>query len=89
MTMKEVLIIFGERRRPVRFLSADNPAVEKKNLHEAVKSSFGDIISLESFFLQTETKKWGVVDITDDIVVENHSTVHLKTGSKEVRWSMS
>ena len=44
------------------------------------------MIYLESFFLQTDTKKkWGVVDITEDIVVENHSTVHLRTGSKEVR----
>ena len=41
---KEVLVVYNERRRPVRFASFDDSLQENKNLLEAVCETFSDIL---------------------------------------------
>ena len=79
---KTVLCVFRERRRPVTFNASADEKTEKKNLFDAVKASFSDVLSSGegtsnpgSYFLQTESSEWGPIDITG--FVEDRATVHL------------
>ena len=84
---KTVLCVFMDRRRPVSFSSDTDGKTERQKLLEAVKATFSDILSTGegssstvSYFLQTESSEWGgaLVDITENVVVEDHGTVHLR-----------
>ena len=44
---KTVVVVFGERRRPVQFKSCDTPKEEADNLFEAVADCFKDITDIE------------------------------------------
>ena len=51
MEKKEVLVIFGDRRRPVTF----QPSVSSNELLELIKLTFTDIIDIsKSYYLQKE-----------------------------------
>ena len=78
---KTVLCVFRERRRPVTFSASTDEKTEKKNLLDAVKASFSDVLSSGegtsnpgSYFLQTESSEWGPIDITG--FVEDRATIH-------------
>ena len=82
---KTVLVVFGERRRPVSFESGSTAKEELERLLEAVKVCFSDIISAREgpstakepeFFLQKQSSEWGgLIDITG--FVEDKEVVHL------------
>lgn len=63
---KEVLVVFGKRKRPVTF-SGDGESVktDQKSLFNAIKVAFSDI--LVQIFLQVESKKWSgqIIDLTN------------------------
>ena len=79
---KTVLCVFKERRRPVTFITSADKNVEWKNLLDAVRASFADVLSCgegtsdaKSHFLQTESSEWGRIDLTG--CVEDRATVYL------------
>ena len=78
---KTVLCVFKDRRRPVTFIQDKEPELERRNLLEAVKVSFSDLLegpssSCPTYFLQRESKEWGgLIDLTG--YVEDRGTVHL------------
>lgn len=82
---KTVLVLFGERRRPVSFESGSTAKEESERLLEAVKVCFSDIISAREgpstakeseYFLQKESSEWGgLIDITG--FVEDKEVVYL------------
>lgn len=88
LSVKEVLVVYKDRRRPVKFRSAENAEVECKNVLDAVTMEFRDILPIDcvdSLFIQTKTEEWGLVDVTSNI--KNHTTVYLQQGTtKEVNY---
>ena len=86
---KTVLVVFKNRRRPIRFQGSSDPRIEKKNLLDAVQTTFSDIISagegtsgVGGYFLQTQSTEWGgFVDVTGR--VEDHSTLLLQSCSSD------
>ena len=80
---KTVLVVFGERRRPVKFACGFTVKEELENLFEAVKVCYNDIISsnegtstTKQYFLQQESSDWGLIDIAD--FVKDKDVVHLR-----------
>ena len=76
---KTVLCIF---RRPVTFVTNSNKKIERKNLLDAVETSFADVLSCgegtsnsKSYFLQTDDSEWGQIDLTGG--VEDRATIYL------------
>ena len=57
---KEVLVVYNERRRPVRFASFDDSLQENKNLLEAVCETFSDILESGKGFFQWYLQTNGV-----------------------------
>ena len=90
---KQVLVIFGDRRRPVIINCSNREDVEARvkeeyqRLMEAVKSEFEDVLNAEegsstsesgSFYLQVESSEWGgMIDITSSTVIPDHAVVFL------------
>ena len=73
---KTVLCVFKERRRPVTFIPSSDTTIERKNLLDAVRASFADVLSsgegtndTKSYFLQTENSEWGRIDLTGCVEV--------------------
>ena len=81
MAKKEILVVYKDRRRPVTF---DTVGDEKKNIYEAVKGAFVDVLPSAEVpvFLQIDSKDWGLVDVTGS--VPDRSTVYLKSSEDEV-----
>ena len=78
---KEVLVIFKERRRPIRFEISSDPIEEHKNLLSAVEIGFKDLIS-SGFYLQTQNKEWNeLTDVTG--TVKDLSTLFLYCASED------
>ena len=85
--VKEVLVIFDSRRRPVKFVCyRANPYETYQSLFNAVEKAFCDVLAAEEgsstseggFFLQVESKEWGgMIDVTAETRVDDHSTVFL------------
>lgn len=74
---KEVLVVYNERRRPIRFQASSNPLDEHKNLLSAVEIGFKDVMST-GFYLQKEDKKWNeLIDVTSTVPVEDGETLFL------------
>ena len=74
---KEVLVVFGDRRRPVTY-SLDDSKKEQSILLEETKKVFGDVLDGSSaFFFQTRSKKWDdqLVDVVNNIL--DGSTLYL------------
>ena len=69
VVQKEVLVLFGKRRRPVTFSGDENAAKEYKSLMNASIEAFKDILdsgegtssskSTHSCYFQIESEKWG------------------------------
>ena len=79
---KTVLCVFKERRRPVTFIPSSDTNIERKNLLDAVRASFADVLSsgestndTKSYFLQIENSEWGRIDLTG--CVEDRATIYL------------
>ena len=80
---KVVLVVFNNRRRPIKFFSTD-PSEDSKNLMDAVREAFKDVLELDegssqsnSWYLQLESQEWGgLVDVCGSI--ENRCTVYLQ-----------
>lgn len=77
---KSVLCVFGERKRPIIYDSADDWEQEKDNLMRSIKATFSDLLgeteTLESYFLQQESAEWGgLIDVHKKL--KDHDTVHL------------
>ena len=85
---KEVLVIFGSRRRPVRFkCSFDSSEADQfQSLMDTVENNFNDILATEEgslnsvsgFYLQTVSKEWGgLIDVTASTQIEDHQIITL------------
>ena len=79
---KTVLCVFKERRRPVTFITSSDKNVERKNLLDAVRASFADVLfcgegtsDTRSYFFQTESSEWGRIDLTG--CEEDRATIYL------------
>ena len=79
-TAKEVLVVFRDRRRPVRFISSVNPTLENKRLLEAVEETFQDVLqsaegsSLTSgYYLQRNSKVWGRIDLNSKESIQHQT----------------
>ena len=81
---KEVLAVFKERRRRVKYQPSTNKLEENRNLMDAIQEAFSDLTegSSGSIYLQTETKDWGLVDVCGDCILEDHGTVYVKQDSR-------
>ena len=78
---KEALVIFKERRRPIRFETSSDPIEEHKNLLSAVEIGFKDIIS-SGFYLQIQNKEWNeLTDVTG--TVKDRSTLFLYCAAED------
>lgn len=60
--LKEVLVVLGERSRPVLFEGTGNISTESNNLVEAAKKVFEDILQSGShdsrYYFQVESVQW-------------------------------
>ena len=66
---KQMLVVFGDRQRPVTFNCSESTKEEYDSLVKAVKSTFEDVLYAEegssttfntgSFYLQMESHEWG------------------------------
>ena len=90
---KQVLVVFGDRRRPVTFncstdgSQGDRAKEEYEWLVRAVESTFEDVLYAEegsstsntgSFYLQVESREWGgMIDVTPCTIVPDHEVVFL------------
>ena len=90
---KTVLCVFRERRRPVTFVTNSDKKIERKNLLDAVETSFADVLSCgegtsdsKSYFLQADDSEWGRIDLTGG--VEDQATVYLCCSTGVSRSSM-
>ena len=87
---KEVLVVFWDKRRLVKFEVSEDPSKDKSSLLHAVQGAFSDefpnIAASEgissrpsgSCIFQMESKEWGVglVDVAGE--VQDHSTIFIK-----------
>ena len=69
---KEVLVVFGDRRRQITFEPSENEKEERERLIKAVKTAFSDLLELQSqpaedskedilsgMYLSRKSDKWG------------------------------
>ena len=87
---KEVLLVYDNRKRPVKFQAAPgDPSAEQKNLYDAVRRDFSDILATgegsssachETFYLEFESAEWGgeMVDVSGSTVVPAKAIVWLR-----------
>ena len=85
---KEVLVVFRDRRRPIKFKVSDDPLEDKSSLLQAVQVAFSDVFpdlaagegtssGPSNYFFQTESKEWGgLVDVIGE--VQDRSTILIK-----------
>ena len=67
---KEVLVVYGDRRRPIVFEPCEDPKEERMRLLEAVKATFSDLLGEEKgVYLQTKSDKWDgqMIDVVDSV----------------------
>ena len=90
---KEVLVVYGERKRPVQFQeSPDNPEKERVSLLAAVRDTFKDVLeqseetrmtnqslSIANMIIQIKSEKWSgeFVDVHGSVVVPDSSVLRL------------
>lgn len=81
---KEVLVVYGDRRRPIVFEPSENPKEERLRLLEAVKVAFSDLFGeekgVDDLYLQTTSDKWPghMIDIVDSVKLCDGAILHLK-----------
>ena len=87
---KEVLLVYGGRKKPVRFEAAEDPVREHENLYRAAHAAFTDVLTLaegsststhnSDFYLEFKSEEWGgeIVDVSGSITVPTKSTVYLR-----------
>ena len=77
---KEVLVVYGDRRRPIVFETCEDPKEERMRLLEAVKVAFSDLLGEEEgLYLQTKSDKWDgqMIDVVK--VTGDSSPTHVNT----------
>ena len=75
---KEVLVVYGNWRRPVNIEVSKDVAEERERLLCAAKELFKDVLVEDhKFYLQTKSEKWGdqLVDLVGPVV--DGSVIHL------------
>ena len=81
---KEVLVVYGDRRRPIVFEPTEDPKEERIRLLEAVKVAFSDLLESDTgdgtstdLYFQTKSDKWDgqMIDLVDNVC--NGAVVHL------------
>ena len=89
-----MVVVFGDRQRPVQFKFGDTAKEEAGNLFEAVADCFSDLVDIgakdgssqgSEYYLQRESSEWGLIDVTG--FVNNKDTISLcssKTTCAEV-----
>ena len=88
MSKKEVLVVYGQRRRPVTYSTSSVASTEHTNLTQAVRVAFADVVEVNEgnssstsseWYLQTESAMWGMVDVTvtNTQQLVNRSTIHI------------
>lgn len=83
MTAKEVLVVFGGRRRAVTFEGAQEINEEQSNLLKVVKKVFENVLEVGGseptalYYFQVESTKWNGRLIDMVAPLENGDTVHL------------
>lgn len=93
---KEVLVVYKDRRRPIVFKCSNDPLEEYQHILDAVKETFEDVLSVGSsseegssntgsYYLQKDSKVWGLVDLNSKEKVESHSILHMQLSKKPVR----
>lgn len=77
-SFKEVLVIFGDRRRPIQFKRSEDPAIEYSNVVSAVQVAFKDVAEDgSSMYMQRLSKVWGYIDLTATDKIEHQSQLYL------------
>ena len=84
---KVVLVGLGERKRPITFVSSDDPSEEKESLLNAIKDVFDDVLRAEEkdhLVISVKSDQWNgeYVELHGDRVVENSSCVCLSQTSE-------
>lgn len=82
VSTKEVLVVFGNRRRPVSF-DVNPEKSDKEVLLEAVLTSFSDVLEAkegQEYYLQIEHEKYGLIDLMG--AVADGAIVHLCLDAK-------
>ena len=80
---KEVLVVYGDRRRPIVFEPSDDPKEERVRLLDAVKAAFSDLLvsetgdGINNLYFQTKSDKWDgqMIDLVDNVC--DGAIVHL------------
>ena len=82
MAKKEILVVFGDRRRPIIFEPCESEKEERARLIEAVRTAFSDLLGPQSqpsedskqdvlpgMYLLRESEKWGdqLVEVLESI----------------------
>ena len=87
---KEVLIVYNNRRRAVRFhTDVSDPCAEHKRLYDAAEEAFKDVFLLgegsssshgTAFYLEFESEEWGkqMVDVSGSVTVPTKAIVYLR-----------
>ena len=88
---KEVLVVFKDRRRPIFFECSSDPQVEYQHILDSVKETFEDVLSTgegssesAGYYLQTDNKVWGRVDVNAKDKVPSHSILHIQLAKQGV-----
>ena len=87
---KEVLVLFGERKRPVRFKAKEDPIDEKASLISATRDVFKDVLGEQvdandgqagpnDIILQIKSEKWSgeFVDLHGSMGVADGSVLRM------------
>ena len=88
MSKKELLVAYGQRRRPVAYVTSDEASTEYSNLLQAVTTVYADMVIKDEgssqsasgeWYLQKESAMWGMVDVTEANVQQlvNRSTIFI------------
>ena len=87
---KEVLICFGDRKRPVKFVTSENdPDEELPSLTAAAKAAFSDILERENtqqLILQIKSERWNgeFVDVlANGNTIPDNSVLQMYLGETE------
>ncbi len=90
--VKEVVVVFVDERRPIKFRVSEDSSKDKSSLIRAVRVAFSDVFpdlaaseetssGAPNYVLQTESKEWGeLVAVTGEI--QDHSTIFIKQTKK-------
>ena len=90
---KEVLVAFGDRKRPVSFEASPDPLREKQALEKEIRIVFKDVLNdrLTKLVILVKSEKWNgeLVELHGDMVVEDNSIIHVNVDAKDCSLQVS